>query len=147
MLDSSKSSYTVIRRVTISDKKKTNMFRTNKKAVIYLSLNYDGSLLATASKRGTAIRIYNTFSAELLQELRRGAKKADISQLTFHRSSKFLACTSSTEAVHIFEIYEALKSIDDSEYEGYHKRTPKDEIGYDNDKVLLDPTLKNKKSK
>ncbi len=129
------------------DKKKTNIMRTNKKAVVCMALNYSGSLLATASKSGTTIKVYSTLSAQLLQEVRRGAKRADILHITFHRSSKFLACTSSKDAVHIFELFDAIKFIDESEYKGYMEKTPADEVGYTDDTITLDPTAKNKTAK
>lgn len=129
------------------DKKKTNIIRTNKKPIAYLALNYEGSLLATTSKSGTKIKVYNTISAQLLQELRRGAKHAEILQITFHRSSKFLACTSNKEAVHIFELFESIKSLDETEYKGYLARTPADEIGYSDDTIALDPSSRNKTAK
>ena len=112
-----------------------------------MALNYDGSLLATASTKGTSIKIYNTLSAQLLQEVRRGAKQAEILQITFHRSSKFLACTSNKDAVHIFELFDSIKSIEESEYTDYLARTPADEIGYTNDLITLEHGTKNKTAK
>ena len=86
-------------------------------------------------------------SSQLLQELRRGAKKADIVQILFHRSSKFLTCTSTLDAIHIFELFESIKAIDEAEYNGYLDKTPADEIGYKDDGIALDPNVKNKTAK
>lgn len=43
-----------------------------------LVLNCDGSFLATASEKGTLIRVYDTTNGELLQEFRRGTDQAII---------------------------------------------------------------------
>ena len=65
-------------------------------------MNKDGSLLASASERGTIIRIYQTKDGDLIQELRRGLKNSEIFSLVFNYNSKYLACSSSQGTVHIF---------------------------------------------
>lgn len=65
-------------------------------------MNNDGSLLASASKQGTIIRIYQTKDGALIQELRRGSKNSEIFSLVFNYNSKYLACSSSSGTVHIF---------------------------------------------
>jgi len=129
------------------DQKRTNIFKTNKRAIACMSLNYSGSLLAVASIRGTKIKIFNTRTSEKLQELRRGSKNAEILCITFHRSSMFLACTSSKDAVHIFELYDSIKTINESEYKDYVKNTPPDEIGYKNNVIKLNPSVRNQSAK
>ena len=69
-----------------------------------LAMNKDGSLLATASEKGTVIRIYKTGDSSLLQELRRGAEKAEIYTIAFDPNNKYLACSSDRGTVHIFHI-------------------------------------------
>jgi hypothetical protein len=115
--------------------------------VVYLALNYHGSLLATASQKGTVIRIYHTVTHALLQELRRGTSQADINHLSFHRSSRFLACASSRSTIHIFELFDATAAIDPSEYLDYLPHTPGDEVGYENDRLILLPGTCNRSSK
>lgn len=53
-----------------------------------MALNKNGSLLATASDKGTLIRIFNTKNKELIVELRRGIDRAEIYCLVFHHSSE-----------------------------------------------------------
>ena len=79
--------------------------------ISFLSLSNDGNLLATSSERGTLIRIFSTFNGEMIQELRRGAKTAQIYYITFDMNNKFLACSSSSGTVHIFSIYNSIKYL------------------------------------
>jgi len=69
-----------------------------------MCLNFSGSLLATASDKGTLIRIFSTESGQPLQELRRGAEKADIYSICFDIKSKWLACSSDRSTIHIFTV-------------------------------------------
>jgi len=68
------------------------------------ALNFDGTLLATSSEKGTLIRIFDTSTGRNLQELRRGADKAEIYSLAFNYNSYWLACSSDKGTVHIFSI-------------------------------------------
>ena len=79
--------------------------------IAFIALNHEGTLLATSSEKGTLIRIFNTSNGELIQELRRGAKIADIYYITFDLNNKFIACTSSSRTVHIFSTYVTIKYL------------------------------------
>lgn len=69
-----------------------------------LAFNPPGTKLATASTKGTVIRVYSIPEGHLLFELRRGlARYADISCLAFSADSNFLCVSSNTETVHIFK--------------------------------------------
>ena len=72
-----------------------------------MTLNPNGSLLATCSERGTLIRIFSTIDGKLLQELRRGTEKAEIYSLAFDPTGKFLACSSDRKTIHIFILNES----------------------------------------
>lgn len=92
--------------VVIKDYDKQNEITINahKGPINCLQLNSDGSLLATASNKGTLIRLYDATNGNLLQELRRGAENADIFSIAFDESNKFLAVSSDRKTIHIFSI-------------------------------------------
>jgi hypothetical protein len=52
--------------------------------------------------------VYDTATGELLQELRRGADRADIYSIAFNQSSSMLACSSDKGTVHIFRLKESV---------------------------------------
>jgi WD repeat-containing protein 45 len=60
--------------------------------------------LATASDKGTLIRLFSTEDATAIQEVRRGSDKAEIYSISFDRHSKYLACSSDKGTIHIFAV-------------------------------------------
>jgi autophagy-related protein 18 len=73
-----------------------------------LRFNADGNKLATASVKGTVIRIFAIPSGERLYEFTRGMKRCvQINSLAFSADSKFLCSSSNTETVHIFSLARA----------------------------------------
>ena len=84
------------------DKFETKILKAHQSEIVALVMNNDGSLIATASKQGTIIRIYQTKDCALIQELRRGTKNSEIFSLVFNYNSKYLACSSSQGTIHIF---------------------------------------------
>ncbi|KAI0848130.1 WD40 repeat-like protein [Daldinia vernicosa] len=69
-----------------------------------LQLSSDGDLLATASEKGTIIRIFSTNRGAKLAERRRGSESATIYSLRFSPSGNMLACTSDKGNLHIFDV-------------------------------------------
>ena len=69
-----------------------------------LRLNFDGSLLATASEKGTVIRVYETKEGALIQEFQRGSESAVIFSIDFHLSNDWLSCLSDSGTLHIFNL-------------------------------------------
>ena len=107
-------------RVELYDLRKSTHIVAHETALACLALNTQGTRLATASEKGTLVRVYDTVSGELLQELRRGADKADIYCLAFNANSSMLACTSDKGTVHIFRLKEsvAVPSVSESAFAG-----------------------------
>uniref|UniRef100_A0A1B6K8W7 WD repeat domain phosphoinositide-interacting protein 4 n=1 Tax=Graphocephala atropunctata TaxID=36148 RepID=A0A1B6K8W7_9HEMI len=69
-----------------------------------LSLNHQGTMVATASNKGTLIRVWDTSRRILLVELRRGSDPATLYCINFSRNSEFLCCCSDKGTIHIFAL-------------------------------------------
>ncbi|KAH8353731.1 hypothetical protein KR084_013017, partial [Drosophila pseudotakahashii] len=69
-----------------------------------LAFSPSGSLLATASERGTVIRVFCVKNGQRVQEFRRGVSCVRIASLIFSASGEFLCASSNTETVHVFKI-------------------------------------------
>jgi len=72
--------------------------------VACFALNTDGTRIATASEKGTLIRIFDTATGTKLQEVRRGLDKAEIYSLAFNTNSQWLACSSDKGTIHVFAL-------------------------------------------
>lgn len=81
-----------------------------------LSVNHNGTLLATASDKGTLIRVYNISDGNFIAELRRGSKNSEINCIAFDDNNKYVGCASSGGTIHIFSIISALKTLDENYY-------------------------------
>lgn len=91
-------------RVELYNKRRITMIAAHEASLACIALNANGTRLATASEKGTLLRIYDTESGELLQELRRGSERAEILSIAFHPASTYLACTSDKGTVHIWKL-------------------------------------------
>ncbi|MCO5574726.1 hypothetical protein L7F22_028516 [Adiantum nelumboides] len=89
-------------RVTLYETKKRFFLKAHTSAVACIALCHDGSLLATASTKGTLIRIFNTADGTQIQELRRGVDKADIHSIAFSTPSYWLVVSSDKGTIHVF---------------------------------------------
>ena len=76
-----------------------------------LQFSRTNTRIATASLKGTVIRVFDTRDGAKLYELRRGLKRtASIFSLSFSPCGTFLACSSNTETVHVFKLDERCSS-------------------------------------
>ncbi|KAH8356812.1 hypothetical protein KR200_006214, partial [Drosophila serrata] len=69
-----------------------------------LAFSPSGALLATASERGTVIRVFCVKNGQRVQEFRRGVSCVRIASLVFSANGDFLCASSNTETVHVFKI-------------------------------------------
>ncbi|KAJ7551703.1 hypothetical protein O6H91_06G025400 [Diphasiastrum complanatum] len=97
-------------RLELYSVKKTKFVQAHESALACMALSQDGSLLATASTKGTLIRIFRTADGTKLQELRRGADKAAIYSISFSSNCYWLAISSDKGTVHVFSVKSPLAS-------------------------------------
>mmetsp|Transcript_7606 Transcript_7606/g.11401 ORF Transcript_7606/g.11401 Transcript_7606/m.11401 type:complete len:430 (+) Transcript_7606:73-1362(+) len=90
--------------IELYDTRRSTLIPAHESELSQLALNRNGSMVATTSDKGTLIRIFDTSTGSLLQELRRGMDRADITSLCFNQSNTFLACCSDRGTVHIFAL-------------------------------------------
>ncbi|KAE8699619.1 Autophagy-related protein 18a [Hibiscus syriacus] len=84
--------------------KRTKFIMAHDSRIACFALSQDGQVLATASTKGTLVRIYNTVDGSLLQEVRRGADRAEIYSLAFSSNAQWLAVSSDKGTVHVFSL-------------------------------------------
>ncbi|KAF9196774.1 WD repeat domain phosphoinositide-interacting protein 3 [Haplosporangium sp. Z 11] len=69
-----------------------------------LVTNADGTKCASASDKGTLIRVFDTGSSKLLHEFRRGVDRAEIYSIAFNSDSTRICAGSDKGTVHIFNL-------------------------------------------
>ncbi|XP_075149593.1 autophagy-related 18b isoform X2 [Haematobia irritans] len=93
-------------RIFNANKLKTGLtIKAHDTALSAMAFSPSGTLLATASERGTVIRVFCVKNGQKVQEFRRGVKRCvRIASLVFSTTGDFLCASSNTETVHIFKI-------------------------------------------
>lgn len=84
--------------------RKTKFINAHTSRVACFALSQDGRLIATASTKGTLVRIFNAAEGNLLQEVRRGADRAEIYSLAFSNNLQYLAVSSDKGTIHVFNL-------------------------------------------
>ncbi|OWA51471.1 WD repeat domain phosphoinositide-interacting protein 4 [Hypsibius exemplaris] len=69
-----------------------------------LAISQNGNICATASTKGTLIRVFDTLKRTLLVELRRGMDTARLYSINFSLDSEYLCVSSDKGTVHIFAV-------------------------------------------
>lgn len=115
----------------------TPLINAHDTPIAALSLNNEGSLLATASDKGTVIRIFKVSDGTLGLELRRGSEQAEIYCICFDSTSKFISCSSDRKTVHIFSLSTLRKNMKEEkkcdnycEVDKYDEEEPKNQKSF-----------------
>ncbi|KAL0347994.1 UNVERIFIED_CONTAM: Autophagy-related protein 18a [Sesamum angustifolium] len=82
----------------------SRLIKAHNSDVACFALSNDGRLLATASTKGTLVRVFDTSDGRLLQELRRGSEEAEIHSLCFSSDAEWLAVSSNKGTIHVFSL-------------------------------------------
>lgn len=91
-------------RVDHFGSKATKLITAHHSNISCMAMTVDGLLLATASVKGTLIRIFNTVDGTCLQEVRRGVDKAEIYSIALSSNLQWLAVSSDKGTMHIFSL-------------------------------------------
>ena len=81
-----------------------NVIQAHKAPISFLSINSSGTMLASASEKGTVIRVWSIPGSEKLYQFRRGTREARIYSMNFNTMSTLLAVSSAHDTVHIFNL-------------------------------------------
>ncbi|PHH83162.1 hypothetical protein CDD82_3327 [Ophiocordyceps australis] len=84
--------------------KAVNVIEAHRSPLSCISLNNDGTLLATASETGTIIRVFSVPRGQKLYQFRRGTYPSTIYSMSFNLSSTLLCVSSTSDTVHIFRL-------------------------------------------
>jgi len=85
--------------------KNTNVpFLAQEDQISYISLNSDGTLLATSNEKGNLIKIHSCINGNLLAQFIRGKDKAEINYICFDNLSNYLAISSDKGTIHIWSL-------------------------------------------
>jgi WD40 repeat protein len=92
--------------------KNTNIsIDAHEKTIGNIVINPNGDLMASATEMGTIIRVFETDTGKLMQEVRRGKEKAQIRCICFDQNNRFIAASSSRGTVHIWSLSTANKNL------------------------------------
>ena len=99
-------------RIEIVEAKKSFAIQAHQRSLSNIALTRSGAMCATASDRGTIIRIWKTEDGSLARELRRGLEPAGILSLNFNPTADGLCLTSDKGTVHIYSLVERKDAAD-----------------------------------
>lgn len=91
-----------------------NVIEAHRSPLACLTLNSDGTLLATASDKGTIIRVFSVPDGRKLHQFRRGTIPSKIFSMSFNTTSTLLSVSSSTDTIHVFKLSHQNPSRDSS---------------------------------
>ncbi|CAG8951959.1 hypothetical protein HYFRA_00005766 [Hymenoscyphus fraxineus] len=94
--------------------KPVNVVEAHRAPLSCIALNNDGTLLATASEKGTVIRVFALPKGQKVYQFRRGTYPTTIYSMSFNLSSTLLCVSSTTDTVHIFKLEAPVSKSPDS---------------------------------
>ena len=89
---------------------KTTIITAHETPLAALGISFDGSRIASASEKGTLVRVFDSSTGDQTQEFRRGVDRADIYCLCFSMACEWLAVSSDKGTVHLFALRKAVNA-------------------------------------
>ena len=93
--------------------KNSKIINAHESNLACISINNNGTILATSSENGTVIKIFDLSNGELLSTLRRGTKTVSMTCISFSHNNIFLGCISDVGTIHIFSIFNINKKLNE----------------------------------
>ena len=81
-----------------------NVVEAHRSPLSCAMFNNEGTVMATASDKGTIIRVFSIPDANKLYQFRRGSMPSRIFSMAFNITSTLLCVSSATETIHIFKL-------------------------------------------
>ena len=100
--------------ITKKSGKESKIIKSHESRLSCISINKDGSLLATSSDKGTLIRIFSIHNGEIITAFKRGTKNVSMNCITFSPNNIFIGCSSDVGTIHIFSIASITKKLSES---------------------------------
>eukprot|EP00547_Thalassionema_nitzschioides_P005717 CAMPEP_0194219374 /NCGR_PEP_ID=MMETSP0156-20130528/25784_1 /TAXON_ID=33649 /ORGANISM="Thalassionema nitzschioides, Strain L26-B" /LENGTH=461 /DNA_ID=CAMNT_0038949003 /DNA_START=52 /DNA_END=1437 /DNA_ORIENTATION=+ len=91
-------------RVELYGLRKTVLLEAHESKLRALALTEDGTHLATASVKGTVIRVFQVSTSGLIAEFRRGVERVNMTCLRWSWDHSHLACCSDKGTTHVFRV-------------------------------------------
>lgn len=101
-----------------------NVVEAHRSPLSCITLNNTGTLLATASDKGTIIRVFSIPDVHKLYHFRRGSTPSRIYSMSFNTSSSLLCVSSATDTVHIFKLSSPSSPTSSSSASAYRLTSP-----------------------
>jgi len=96
-------------RVELYGLRKTMLIEAHESTLRALVLTADGGKLATASHKGTIVRVWDVATSQNIYEFRRGVERASITCLAFSWDHQWVSCSSDKGTTHIFYLENHMK--------------------------------------
>ena len=124
--------------------KKDLIFEAQDDKISQMSINYDGTLLATSNTKGTIVKIHSCVDGQLLKIFKRGHNKVENIFICFEKENKFMAIGSSKGTIHIFSLKSIIKKLKDKEEKDKEEKDKEEKDKEEKDKEEKDKEEKNK---
>ena len=110
----------------INKKIKTEIVNAHESNVVYLAVNNNGTLLASASEKGPHIRLFDTSNGALLAELKKG-RNGTLAHISFELNNEYIGYSNNIGKIYIYDINKVKKFISSQENGKNDKKQDKKE--------------------
>lgn len=110
----------------INKKIKTEIVNAHESNVVYIAVNNNGTLLASASEKGPHIRLFDTSNGVLLAELKKG-RNGTLTHISFEPNNEYIGYTNNIGKIYIYDINKVKKLISSQENGKSDKKQDKKE--------------------